>query len=138
MKLYFADSWYFIALINRRDSSHRAAVRLEQSLLHQHLVTHDGVLSEVLNFVCESGATLRDGAARYVRALLDDRGVTVVDANRTLFLAGLSLYERRRDKEYSLTDCISMHLMQTHGITHVLTNDHHFRQEGFTVVAEPS
>ena len=22
------------------------------------------------------------------------------------------------------------------GITHVLTNDHHFRQEGFTVVSE--
>jgi hypothetical protein len=26
-----------------------------------------------------------------------------------LFLEGLDLYERRLDKQYSLTDCISMH-----------------------------
>jgi predicted nucleic acid-binding protein len=136
MKLYFADSWYFIALINRRDAAHRAAVRLEQSLLDQHLVTHDGVLAEVLNFVCEASADTRTRAVRYVREVIADPGVTVYDAGRTLFLGALALYERRRDKEYSLTDCMSMRLMQAHGITHVLTNDHHFRQEGFTVVSE--
>ena len=55
---------------------------------------------------------------------------------RELFERALSLYERRPDKEYSLVDCMSMTLMRERGITHVLTNDHHFRQEGFTVVSE--
>jgi predicted nucleic acid-binding protein len=31
---------------------------------------------------------------------------------------------------------MSMEVMERRGITHVLTNDHHFRQEGFTVVNE--
>jgi predicted nucleic acid-binding protein len=29
-----------------------------------------------------------------------------------------------------------MTLMRERGITHVLTNDHHFRQEGFTVLSD--
>ena len=50
------------------------------------------------------------------------------------FARALDLYEARPDKEYSLVDCMSMVVMRERGITHVLTNDHHFRQEGFTVV----
>jgi predicted nucleic acid-binding protein len=59
-----------------------------------------------------------------------------VERASDLFSAALSLYEQRPDKEYSLVDCMSMTLMRERGITHVLTNDHHFRQEGFTVVNE--
>ena len=53
-----------------------------------------------------------------------------------LFIRGLYLYEQRPDKEYSLVDCMSMTLMRERGITHVLTNDHHLRQEGFVVVSD--
>ena len=52
------------------------------------------------------------------------------------FQSRLRLSSERPDKEYSLVDCMSMTLMRERGITHVLTNDHHFRQEGFTVVNE--
>jgi predicted nucleic acid-binding protein len=48
----------------------------------------------------------------------------------------LYLYSLRVDKAYSLVDCMSMVVMQDRGITHVLTNDHHFRQEGFTVLSD--
>ena len=41
---------------------------------------------------------------------------------------------RRTDKDYSLIDCISMNACRQEGITEVLTNDHHFSQEGFTVL----
>jgi predicted nucleic acid-binding protein len=44
------------------------------------------------------------------------------------------LYEQRPDKAYSLTDCISMQVMRREGLTEVLTNDHHFIQEGFRVL----
>ena len=50
------------------------------------------------------------------------------------FLAGLRLYELRNDKGYSLVDCISMTTMRRQRISEVLTNDHHFIQEGFKVV----
>jgi uncharacterized protein len=44
------------------------------------------------------------------------------------------LYKDRPDKEYSLTDCISMQVMRREGLTEVLTNDHHFTQEGFRIL----
>ena len=49
-------------------------------------------------------------------------------------LAGLARYERRLDKGYSLQDCVSMNVMEAEGITGVLTSDHHFEQEGFTIL----
>ena len=53
-----------------------------------------------------------------------------------VFLAGLALYERRPDKQYSLADCISMNVMRQRGIQEVLTNDQHFKQEGFKRLLE--
>jgi predicted nucleic acid-binding protein len=35
------------------------------------------------------------------------------------------------DKDWSLTDCISFHLMRTKGITRALAYDEHFAQAGF-------
>ena len=137
MKLYLADTWYFIALLSIRDSHHHSAMALERMVKKTALVaTHEGVLTELLAFFAETGAYNRTRAVAYVRSLLGDEGVIVFESNRDLFLAALSLYERRRDKEYSLVDCMSMHVMQAHGITHVLTNDHHFRQEGFEVLSD--
>jgi predicted nucleic acid-binding protein len=48
--------------------------------------------------------------------------------------AALELYEARPDKGYSLTDCRSRLALRSLGVTEVLTNDHHFTQEGFTIL----
>ena len=58
----------------------------------------------------------------------------VIPQTPTSFASGFELYARRLDKEYSLTDCISMQTMRERGITEVLTHDHHFAQEGFIVL----
>jgi predicted nucleic acid-binding protein len=58
----------------------------------------------------------------------------VLPQTRADFDAALALYEARPDKGYSLTDCRSMLAMQGQSITDVLTNDHHFTQEGFTIL----
>ena len=50
------------------------------------------------------------------------------------FDAALALYKARPDKGYSLTDCRSMLALRALGVTEVLTNDHHFTQERFTVL----
>ena len=96
-----------------------------------HLVTTDEVLTEVLAAFCEAGPLLRQRAATLVRNLHKKLTVTVYPPSRDTFLTGLSLYEARPDKGYSLTDCISMNVMQREGITKVLTHDDHFTQEGF-------
>ena len=130
---YFADTWFFIAFSDRQDFHHRNARRLS-TLTSGRIITHDAVLTEFLNFFAEDGQRIRAAAVATVRnALLK---MTVAPTSGTFFTRALDLYERRDDKGYSLVDCMSMELMRARGITHVLTNDHHFRQEGFTVLSD--
>ena len=67
----------------------------------------------------------------FTENLLADPNVTVVPASPDLFRAGLDLYGRRLDKEWSLTDCTSFVVMREQGLTEALTGDHHFEQAGF-------
>ena len=134
MRYYFVDTWHFIAKFDRHDAHHTAAAALERRLPASLLITHDGVLTEFLAFMSAAGALNRAAAARLVRQTMWSS--TVVPADRPLFLRALERYGRRLDKQYSLVDCMSMIVMEDHGIRHVLTNDHHFRQEGFEVVSE--
>jgi predicted nucleic acid-binding protein len=126
----FADTFYWIALTNRRDSAHRAVMDQTRTLAPRSVVTSDEVLTEFLAF-CASDATLRNAACRAVNGLLSDPDIRVLPQSRTSFLEGLALYTSRPDKGYSLTDCISMQTMRREGLTEVLTNDRHFEQEGF-------
>ena len=97
------------------------------------LVTTDEVFVEVLaHYASLHGA--RAPAARLIRELIQNSELQVVPQTRESFLSGLDLYERRQDKSYSLTDCISMATMRQMGISEVLTADEHFRQEGFTLL----
>ena len=77
---------------------------------------------------------LRIAAGAAVERVLSDPDIRVVPQSRASFVAGLRLYNARRDKGYSLTDCISMETMRAEGIKLALTNDHHFEQEGFRPV----
>lgn len=135
MAKYFVDAWYFIALINHLDQDYAAAARLERTFLRAPLaVTHDGVLMEVMAFYSAFGASFRRLSTSIIRRSM--RHMLAFPADRHLFLAGLDFYERRLDKEYSLVDCMSMELMRAQDIRHVVTNDHHFRQAGFTVLSD--
>ena len=134
MRTYFVDTWYLIARFEILDGHHRRALAIDRRTVAAEFVTHDGVLTEFLTYFADSGPLGRQGVVAFVRAFM--RRATVLPADRELFLAALARYERRGDKQYSLTDCMSMVVMEQYGITHVLTNDHHFRQEGFTLVNE--
>ena len=131
---YLADAWYFIAQIDRFDQHYRAATNITNRLRNANLITHAGVIAEVLAFFSCEGAHARIRAADWAREAYTR--YKVVPNERDLVLRAIDLYKRRFDKEYSLADCISMTIMRDRNITHVLTNDHHFRQEGFTVVNE--
>jgi predicted nucleic acid-binding protein len=98
------------------------------------LITTDEVLTELLNWFSRAGPYWRAKAASFVHNLRNDPDVDVLPQTRADFDAALALYEVRPDKEYSLTDCRSMLAMRSLGLTEALTNDHHFSQEGFTIL----
>ena len=52
-------------------------------------------------------------------------------ASRELFQVGMNLHRARRDKAWSLTDCISFHVMREDGVSKALVYDEHFEQAGF-------
>ena len=132
MRRVFADTYYWIAVINDRDQGHAAAEAVSQTLKHDTVITTHEVLSEVLTYFCDGGHHVRRVVSAYIRDILDDSAVVVVPQSEQSFLTGLTFYESRADKEYSHADCISMLAMQREGITEVLTDDDHFMQEGFS------
>jgi predicted nucleic acid-binding protein len=131
MRPLFADTFYWIALLNRREAWYSRVVALSRTLGTQQVLTTEWVLAEFLAFYSVGGAVTRQRAAARTRQMLQDPQIHVLPPSQATFLDGLTLYEARLDKHYSLTDCISMHVMRREGLTNVLTNDHHFTQEGF-------
>jgi len=135
MKKIFADTSYWVALIDPKDKWHSKALHVSQSLADLILITTDEVLSEVLTFFSGYGPHIRKSVAQIVFGILtNETYVEVIEQSHESFLSGLAHYEKRLDKSYSLTDCISMQLMRAEGISEVLTNDKHFAQEGFTTL----
>lgn len=134
MNLVFADTVYWVALINPKDEWRNQARSANTLLRDTQIVTTDSILIEVLNFFADHGTEARTRAVSVVEQLLTNPNIEVVPQTHDNFLAGLALYKARADKGYSLTDCISMVKMRERKIAEVLTHDHHFGQEGFTVL----
>ncbi len=127
----FADTFYWIALADRADSAHQRAVAVTAEWASEQIVTTDEVLAEFLNFFSSAPEKIRWAVAASVKDMLANPVIRVIPQSRGSFLTGLELYMARLEKDYSLTDCISMATMRREGLTEVLTNDHHFEQEGF-------
>lgn len=128
MNRLFADSFYFIALLNKRDAGHRRAAEVSRE--HKAvIVTTRWVLAEVADALCDPAWRGRAGA--FVEFVLTAPGFVVPGGTDELFARGLELYRKRRDKEWSLTDCISFVVMADEGLAEALTGDRHFEQAGF-------
>ena len=127
----FADTNYWVAKINPHDQWHESAIEAEYRLGAVRLVTTESVLIEVLNYFSAFRAAIRKLATAAVGRLMSNNEIEFVSHRPNDFLNGLALYEARPDKDYSLTDCISMNVMRERGISDVLTHDRNFAQEGF-------
>lgn len=128
MSIVFADTFYWVALANRNDASHRNATEFTRRS-SSRLLTTEWILTEVAN-------SLASARHRYLVQQLrtlwrTDKTLKIVEASHDVFEHGLELFVNRPDKEWSLTDCVSFVVMQEHGLTKALTADHHFEQAGF-------
>ena len=132
----FLDTSGLLGLTLPRDQWHEATKVAWSALPRQaRLVTTYDVLTEYLSHMAEVGPYYRERATQMTRFVLRDARFLVFEAPvREAFLLGLDLYERRRDKGYSLVDCISMQVMTLERITTILSGDHHFTQEGFQIL----
>jgi predicted nucleic acid-binding protein len=135
MSELFADALYYIALLNPTDQFHTAAVAATKSLT-QRLVTTGWILIEVADAL--SAPAVRQRTHQFMERMTADANTTVI-ANFDPWLArGLKLYGERRDKSWSLTDCISLEVMKERGISDALTGDQHFVQAGYRALLLPA
>src|SRR5205814_6600551 len=128
MMQVFADSFFFFAYLNPKERMHEQA-EAHFDLFDGKLVTTAWVLTEVADGM--AGVEDRELFIQFYDALRADPDARILDADKQLFEAGLVLYRSRRDKEWSLTDCVSFVVMEQEGLTDALTGDHHFVQAGF-------
>jgi predicted nucleic acid-binding protein len=128
MRGFFADTSWFLALVNKRDGLSEIVLRFVLSPTDS-LVTTDWVLVEFVNAMHRG--TNRSLAISLIANLRREANVEIVPACDELLEAGLNLFARRPDKEWSLTDCISFVVTERQGLTEALTADRHFEQAGF-------
>jgi len=101
MNRVFADSHYFIALLNARDSGHRRA-RAHSLEQHREVVTTRWVLAEVADALC--AIRWRQRVGLFIEQIQARTRFVVLGGSDALFHRGLAHYRGRPDKEWSLTD----------------------------------
>jgi predicted nucleic acid-binding protein len=126
----FADTGYWIGLLNRRDHLHGKVVEVMRGLRATRVVTSEMVFTEFLNGASDDD-NLRSVAAGLVEQVRELGRVTVLPQTTEQFDAALQRYRKSSDKSWSLTDCASFLIMEERGIQAALTHDRHFAQAGF-------
>ncbi len=131
MAVLFADTFYFIALLDSSDASHLKAVAWSRQK-NVSLVATEFVLLELGDAFHTPGQ--REEFVVFQDAVRADSRFRVLPSSSRLYMAGLNLFRRRRDKYWQLTDCISFAVMKQHRIGEALTGDQHFEQAGFAAL----
>ena len=130
----FADTGYWIALLNERDNLHGKARELSARFAGATIVTTEMVLTELLNHVSGGGSQVRRLAGETVLRWRADPNVEVVPQTSIQFEAALERYLTRLDQSWSVVDCASFIAMETRQIHDALSFDRHFEQAGFTAL----
>jgi len=131
MKPVFADTSYYVALVNPSDHWHARAIGFSADWLGR-VFTTEYILVEMASMLCRG-----ENRNAYLALLQDiqaDPSVVVEPATTSLFTAGLKLFAARPDKDWSLVDCISFVVMKQRRLKVALTADRHFIQAGFDAV----
>jgi predicted nucleic acid-binding protein len=131
---FFLDTGYVVALESVNDQHHSAAIDHWRRFLKKptQLFTTSFVMDEAVTYFTSRGRHAK--AVEVGTRLMNSSTVRLVHVDEELLRAAFTYLERRPDKRFSLTDCVSFVLMQRLGIQEALTFDVHFEQAGFTRV----
>jgi len=133
MKIYFADTSYWLALELSNDQTHKAALAHWQNLTKTSfaIVTTSYVFDETITYL-----NSRNHHAKAVEVgenLLLSPTIELVQIDESLFFESWTMFQKYHDKRYSLTDCISFIVMNRKKLEVALTFDNHFAQAGFKI-----
>lgn len=130
MNALFADTFFYLALLQDADPAHKQA--LAESRSNRRIVTTEFILLELGN-ACARAEDHSDFLA-LVEGMRASPRITIVPLDSELLNRGFQRMAERPDKDWSLTDCISFLVMEDMQLTEALTGDSHFAQAGFKVI----
>ena len=134
MNAVFLDTGYVLALELSNDQNHRAAMKHWRSARKRlpPLVTTSYVFDEVVTYF--NSRRFHARAVEVGNRLLTSPSVQCLQVDESLFREGWNYFQQHRDKDYSLTDCISFIVMKRFKIETAFAFDRHFVQAGFKKV----
>ena len=127
----FADTGYWIALMDPEDPLNQKALQAEEDYKLQPIITSEWVLAELLNGVARRGQLRRRQALLTISEILNAQNVVVVPASTRSFWSAVELYEQYLGQRWSLIDCTSFVIMKDLGIQDALAHDRDFAAAGF-------
>ncbi|MDF5725962.1 MAG: PIN domain-containing protein [Rhizonema sp. PD37] len=127
----FVDTAAWIALANADDELHPRASQIMSDLLTRkaRLVTTEFVLLEVADAL--AAPNLRSTTIQFINQLRQSPILRIIPLNDDLLADGWTLYSKRLDKGWGLTDSTSFVVMLSEQISQAFTSDRHFEQAGF-------
>ncbi len=134
MRYIFADTDYWVALLNPEDSLHQIALNNTQNLGEAIIITTYWVLLEFFNVITIRARPLRKRVVLALEGMRKNPNIVILPATRESFDEGVNIFGNRPNRPYSLTDCISMYEIQNRNIKEALSADRHFRQEGINTL----
>ncbi len=136
MNVVFLDTSGLVAVVNTDDQWHTQAEKVWSELIvtQTDLVTSSLVLIELADGL--SRIRHRPLATQIVDGLRASERVTIIQSDATIEKLAWKLFRDRRDKEWGMTDCVSMTLMTEQAIGRIFTADSHFIQAGFEILVK--
>lgn len=133
--MIFLDTSGLVALFDRRDGQHAHAktawARLHRSA--EALVLTDLILVETITLLRRRAGI--DVAIRIADRLRSGSVAEIAHVDAPLLDRGFDVLARYRDKDLSLTDCVSFAFMRQRKIARAFTFDDDFRACGFEAVS---
>lgn len=138
MKRIFLDTCGLVAFANRDDQWHGDAKRAWNELVAspEIFLTTSLVLVEIGDGL--SRVDFRPLALQICDGLRGSERVEIIQSDKSLEERTWALFRDRSDKDWGMTDCVSMTVMRDWQIDEVFTSDHHFEQAGYRILIRPN
>jgi uncharacterized protein len=132
-KSVFVDTSAWFAGIAKNDQYNEQAMECRNRLLkgNTRFFTSNSIIHET-TMLLERKVSKKE-AVRFLKAILRDPGVEIIHADEEMEEEAYVLYQKYKDQDFSITDCISFAIMHRYQISRCFTYDHHFSSMGFNV-----
>jgi uncharacterized protein len=129
MRKIFIDANYLLALNDPLDPAHDAALEISQEInSNTQIILSTNILLEAITLISQRVSK------KHANEVLDELRsgkYQIIHPSEDQILEADKLFKSLISKNISYSDCISFIILKNHNITHVITFDKHFKQQGF-------